>query len=94
MKFRPLNDRILIERIEEEITTSGIVIPDNAKEKPSKGKVLSVGNGKLLENGNVFPLVVKINDIVLFGKYAGTDVKIDGKDYLVIREEDVMGILE
>jgi len=93
MKFRPLHDRVLVERIEEEVTSAGIVIPDNAKEKPSRGKILAVGSGKVSSEGTVLPLAVKLNDVVLFGKYSGTDVKIDGKDYLVMREEDIMGII-
>jgi len=94
MSFRPLHDRVLIERIEEEVTSGGIVIPDNAKEKPSRGKIVSVGKGKLLENGNVRALEVKPNDVVLFGKYSGTEVKVDNKEYVVMREEDIMGVIE
>ena len=94
MNLRPLYDRVLIERIEEEITKGGIVIPDNAKEKPCRGKVISVGTGKLLENGDVRQLAVKAGDVVLFGKYSGTDVTIDDKELVVMREEDIMGIIE
>ena len=94
MKFRPLHDRVLIERIEEEVTSCGIVIPDNAKEKPSRGKVLAVGEGKCHPDGKTTPLCIKKGDIVLFGKYAGTEVKVEDKDLLVMREEDIMGILE
>jgi len=95
MKFRPLHDRVLIERIEEEITAGGIVIPDNAKEKPSRGKVAAVGKGKKCEKtGECCPLDVKVGDVVLFGKYAGTEVKVDGKEFVVMREEDIMGIVE
>ena len=94
MSFRPLHDRVLIERLEEEVTSGGIVIPDNAKEKPSRGKVIAVGNGKKLDNGEIRPLDVKAGNVVLFGKYAGTEVKIDGKEYVVMREEDIMGVVE
>lgn len=94
MKFRPLHDRVLIERIEEEVTAGGIVIPDNAKEKPSRGKVISAGKGKHDSNGNLLAMDVKAGDVVWFGKYAGTDVKIAGKDLVVMREEDIMGIEE
>ena len=94
MSFRPLHDRVLVEREEEEVTTGGIVIPDNAKEKPSRGKVLAVGNGKQLDDGSTKTLTVKEGDTVLFGKFAGTEVKIDGDEYLVVREDDIMGIIE
>lgn len=94
MKFRPLHDRVLVERIEEEITSGGIVIPDNAKEKPSRGKILAVGEGKCHPDGKITPLSVKKGDIVLFGKYAGTEVKVEGQDVVVMREEDIMGIIE
>jgi chaperonin GroES len=94
VNIRPLNDRIIIERIEERTTASGIVIPDSAGEKPSRGKVLAIGAGKLLDSGVVKSLDVKIGDEVLFGKYSGTEVKVDGKDLLVMREDDVMGIIE
>ena len=95
MKIRPLHDRVLIKRTEEERTSpGGIVIPDNAAEKPVKGEVKAVGKGKILENGDVRPLDVKVGDQVLFGKYSGTEVKIDGEDLLVMREEDVMAVLE
>ena len=94
MKFQPLYDRVLVERIDEEVTSSGIVIPDNAKEKPVRGKILAVGKGKLLDNGDLRPLAVGVDDIVLFGKYSGSEVKIDGKDYVVMREDDIMGIIE
>lgn len=93
IKFRPLHDRVLIKRIEEEVTSGGIVIPDNAKEKPSRGKVLAIGKGKLLENGEIRPLDVKVGDTVLFGKYSGSEVKIDNEEYVVMREDDIMGIL-
>ena len=95
MKIRPLHDRVLIKRTEEERTSpGGIVIPDNAAEKPIKGEVKAVGKGKILENGDVRPLDVKVGDQVLFGKYSGTEVKIDDEELLVMREEDVMAVLE
>jgi chaperonin GroES len=95
MKIRPLHDRIVVKRVEEEKTSpGGIVIPDTAKEKPIRGEVIAVGNGKLLDNGQVRGLDVKVGDKVLFGKYSGTEVKIDGIEYLMLREDDVMGVLE
>ncbi len=95
MNIRPLHDRVIVRRMEEERTSpGGIVLPDAAKEKPVQGEVLAVGNGKLLENGDVRPLDVKVGDRVLFGKYSGTEVKVDGEDLLVMREEDIMGVLE
>jgi chaperonin GroES len=94
MSFRPLHDRVLIERIEEELSSGGIVIPDNAKEKPSRGKVIAVGKGKLLDDGSVRAVDVKAGDTVLFGKYAGTEVKVAGKDLVVMREDDIMGVIE
>ena len=94
MKFRPLGDRVLVERIEEEVTQGGIVIPDNAKEKPCRGKVLSVGVGKQLDNGQVKAVDVKVGDTILFAKYAGTEVKLEGKELVVMREDDIMGIVE
>ncbi len=95
MKLRPLHDRVIIKRMEEETTSpGGIVIPDTAAEKPIKGEVIAVGTGKLLDSGEVRPLDVKVGDRVLFGKYGGTEVKIDGEEYLVMREEDVMAVLE
>lgn len=95
MNIRPLHDRVIIKRMEEERTTAGgIVIPDTAAEKPIRGEVIAVGNGKLLENGEVRPLDVKVGDKVLFGKYAGTEVKVDGEDLLVMREEDIMAVIE
>jgi chaperonin GroES len=93
MKIRPLHDRIVVKRWEEEKTSpGGIVIPDTAKEKPIKGEVVAVGAGKLLDNGEARALDVKVGDKVLFGKYAGTEVKIDGNDYLILREDDIMGV--
>ncbi len=95
MNIRPLHDRIIVERLEEENkTAAGIIIPDTAKEKPQQGKVIAVGNGKKTEDGKVLPLDVKVGDKVLFGKYAGTEVKIEGKEYLMMREDDIMGIIE
>ena len=95
MKLRPLNDRILVERVEEQTTTKGgIIIPDSAKEKPAEGKVISVGIGKLGEDGKRVPLEIKAGDRVLFGKYSGSDVKINGEEYLIMREDDILGIIE
>ena len=95
MKIRPLHDRVIIKRIEEEETTKGgIIIPDTAKEKPSEGKVVAVGNGKTLDNGEVKALEVKKGDKVLFGKYAGTEIKIDGEEHLIMREDDIIAIVE
>ena len=95
MKIRPLHDRVIVKRLEEERTSpGGIVIPDTATEKPIQGKVVAVGKGKILEDGNVRPLDVKVGDKILFGKYSGTEVKVDGEDLLVMREEDVMAIIE
>ncbi|TQV70905.1 co-chaperone GroES [Aliikangiella marina] len=95
MSIRPLHDRVLVKRLEDETTSAGgIVIPDNAKEKPSRGEVLAVGNGKPLDNGEVRALDVKVGDKVLFGKYAGNEVKVEGEELLVMREDDIMGIIE
>jgi len=95
MKFRPLHDRILVERVEsEERTVGGIILPDTAKEKPQQGKVIAVGNGKLLEDGKLRPLDVKAGDLILFGKYSGSEVKVEGIEYLIMREDDVLGIIE
>ena len=95
MKLRPLHDRVVIKRTEEERKSpGGIVIPDTATEKPIKGEVLAVGKGKILENGEVRPLDVKVNDEILFGKYSGTEIKVDGEDLVVMREDDVMAIIE
>jgi chaperonin GroES len=94
-KIRPLHDRVIVKRIEAERTTaSGIVIPDSAGEKPDQGEVLAVGNGKQLDNGQVRKLDVKIGDRVLFGKYAGQTVKVDGQEVMVLREEDILGVIE
>ncbi len=95
MNIRPLHDRVLIKRQEEETTSQGgIVIPDTAKEKPSKGEVIATGKGKMLDDGEVRSLDVKVGDIVLFAKYSGTEVKVEGTEYLIMREEDIMGVFE
>ena len=95
MKIRPLHDRVIIKRLEEERTSpGGIVIPDTATEKQIRGEVVAVGKGKILESGDIRPLDLKVKDKVLFGKYSGTEVKIDGEEYLVMREEDVMAVLD
>ncbi len=94
MSFRPLHDRALIQRIEEEVSSGGIVIPDSAKEKPSKGLVIAVGSGKPTPKGDRRPLDVKKGDKVLFGKYAGTEVKVGDEELIVMREEDILGIIE
>ena len=95
MKIRPLHDRVIVKRNEEDRTSAGgIVIPDSAAEKPIRGKVLAVGNGKVLEDGSVRKLDVKKGDTVLFGKYSGTEVKVDGDDLLVMREEDIMAVID
>ena len=94
MKIRPLHDRLIVRRWDEEKTSpGGIVIPDSATEKPAKGEVVSVGNGKILENGEVRPLDVKAGDKILFGKWSGTEVKIDGEDMLIMKESDILGII-
>ena len=94
MKFRPLHDRVLVERVEQETKTAGgIIIPDTAQEKPMQGKVKSVGSGNRDETGKLVPLDVKAGDRVLFGKYSGTEVKIDGTEYLIMRESDILGVL-
>ncbi len=95
MKVRPLHDRIIIERIDEgEQRVGGIIIPDSAKEKPMQGKVIAVGKGRIEKDGKVTPLDVKAGDTILFGKYAGQEIKIDGSEYLIIREEEVLGVVE
>jgi len=94
MKIRPLHDRVVVKRVEEERKSAGgIVIPDNIAEKPDQGEVIAVGNGKILEDGKVRPLDVKVGDRILFGKYSGSTVKIEGDEYLVMREDDIMGIV-
>ncbi|HET8691023.1 MAG TPA: co-chaperone GroES [Steroidobacteraceae bacterium] len=95
MKIRPLHDRVIVKREDEERKSpGGIVIPDTAAEKPIRGKIIAVGKGKILENGQVRPLDLKVGDHILFGKYGGTEVKVDGEDLLVMREEDVMAVIE
>ena len=95
MNIRPLNDRILVKRLEEEETTKGgIIIPDSAKEKPAEGKVVAVGKGKVGDDGKAIALEIKKGDRILFGKYSGTEVKIDGNEYLIMREDDVLGVVE
>ncbi len=95
MKIRPLQDRVIVKRVEEEEKTKGgIIIPDTAKEKPMEGKVIAVGKGKVLEDGKVHALDVKAGDRILFGKYAGTEVKINGEEHLIMREDDILGVIE
>jgi chaperonin GroES len=95
MKIRPLYDRVLIKRVEsQEKTKGGIIIPDTAKEKPIEGEVVAVGNGKILENGKMRPLDVKPGDRILFGKYSGSDVRIEGEEHLIVREEEILAVLE
>ena len=95
MKIRPLYDRIVVKRIEEQETVrGGIIIPDSAKEKPQEGEVVAVGNGKRLENGTLVPLDVKVGDRILFGKYSGSDIKLDGDEYMIMREDEVLGVLD
>ena len=95
MKVRPLQDRVLVQRTEEEETTKGgIIIPDTAKEKPQQGKVIAVGAGKILDNGTRVEPGVKAGDKVLFGKYAGTEIKLEGEEYLIMREDDILGVIE
>jgi chaperonin GroES len=95
MKLRPLHDRVIVKRVEEEDKTSGgIIIPDAAKEKPQQGKVIAVGKGKILENGKVSPLAVKKGDRILFGKYAGQEIKVEGEEHLIMREDDILAIIK
>ncbi len=95
MKIRPLQDRVIVQRIEEEEKTKGgIIIPDTAKEKPQEGKVIAVGKGKVNDDGELLPLSVKEGDKILFGKYSGSEVKVNGNDYLIMREDDILGVLE
>ncbi len=95
MKIRPLQDRVIVKRIEEEEKSKGgIIIPDTAKEKPQEGRVVAVGKGKVNEDGKITPLDVKVNDRVLFGKYSGTEINIEGEEHLIMREEDILGVLE
>jgi len=95
MKIRPLQDRVIVKRIaEEEKTKGGIIIPDTAKEKPQEGKVVAAGKGKVSEDGKVTPLEVKVGDKILFGKYSGTEIKLNGEEHLIMREEDILGVVE
>ena len=95
MAIRPLHDRVLVRRLEDETTTpGGIVIPDSAKEKPARGEIIAAGKGKILDNGDVRALDVQVGDTVLFGKYAGTEVKVDGEELLVMREDDIVGVID
>ena len=96
MKIRPLQDRVLVKRIEEaeEKTKGGIIIPDTAKEKPQQGKVIAVGKGKVNDDGKITPLDVKVGDRILFGKYSGSEIKLDGDEHLIMREDDILGVLE
>lgn len=95
MKVRPLHDRVVVQRMEgEETTKGGIIIPDTAKEKPIEGKIVAVGNGKLMENGDVRALDVKKGDLILFGKYSGTEIKIEGKEHLILREDEILCVVE
>lgn len=95
MSLRPLSDRILVQRVEEDVKTKGgIIIPDTAKEKPIEGKVVATGNGRIGEDGKLLPMDVKVGDRVLFSKYGGTEVKIDGTDFLILRQDDILGIIE
>jgi chaperonin GroES len=95
MNLRPLQDRIIVKRLEEEsMTAGGLYIPDTAKEKPQKGEIVAVGKGKITEDGKVIPVDLTVGDTVLFGKYAGTEIKIDGVDYLIMREDDILGVVE
>ncbi len=95
IKIRPLHDRIIVKRLEEEEKTKGgIIIPDSAKEKPQEGEVLAIGNGKTLEDGKVLPLDVKVGDKILFSKYSGTEIKVDGNEYLIMKEDDVQAVVE
>ena len=95
MKIRPLQDRVIVKRIEEvEKSKGGIIIPDTAKEKPQEGKVVAVGKGKVNDDGKITPLDVKVNDLILFGKYSGTEINVDGEEHLIMREDDILGVIE
>jgi len=95
MKFRPLHDRVLVERVEsEETSIGGIILPDTAQEKPQQGKIIAIGSGKHTEDGKVLPLELKEGDTILFGKYSGSEIKIEGTEYLIMREDDVLGLIE
>ena len=96
MKIRPLQDRVIVKRIEDEVekTKGGIIIPDTAKEKPQQGKIIAVGKGKVNDDGKVTPLDVKVGDRILFGKYSGSEIKLNGEEHLIMREEDILGVVE
>jgi chaperonin GroES len=95
MKIRPLQDRVIVKRIaEEEKTKGGIIIPDTAKEKPQEGKVVAVGKGKVSDDGTLIPMQVKVGDRILFGKYSGSEIKLNGEEHLIMREEDILGVIE
>jgi len=95
VKIRPLQDRVIVKRIaEEEKSKGGIIIPDTAKEKPQEGKVVAVGKGKVNDDGQITPLDVKVNDLILFGKYSGTEINVDGEEHLIMREDDILGVIE
>jgi chaperonin GroES len=95
MKFRPLYDRILVERVEsEEVTKGGFILPDTAKEKPQQGKIIAVGKGRRMEDGKIIPLELKEGDTILFGKYSGSEIKVEGVEYLIMKEDDVLGLVE
>lgn len=95
MKIRPLQDRVIVKRIEEEEKSKGgIIIPDTAKEKPQEGKVVAVGKGKVNDDGKITPLDIKVNDRILFGKYSGTEINVDGEEHLIMREDDILGVIE
>jgi chaperonin GroES len=95
MKFRPLYDRILVERVEsEEVTKGGIILPDTAKEKPQQGKIIAVGSGKRTDDGKIIPLELKAGDTILFGKYSGSEIKIEGTEYIIMKEDDVYGLVD
>ena len=95
MKIRPLADRVVVKRVaEEEKTKGGIIIPDSAKEKPVEAEIMAIGHGKLLEDGTIRPLDVKVGNRILFGKYSGNEIRLDGEDYLIMREEDILGVIE
>ena len=95
MKLRPLHDRILVKRVEEETKTAGgLIIPETAKEKPQRGEIVAAGNGKKTEDGKILPLDIKVGDKVLFGKYSGTEIKVDGEDFLMMREDDILAVVE
>jgi chaperonin GroES len=95
MKIRPLQDRVIVKRVaEEEKTKGGIIIPDTAKEKPQEGKVIAVGKGKVSEDGKLIPMEVKVGDRILFGKYSGSEIKLNGEEHLIMREEDILGVIE